>query len=69
MFKKILLPVDLSDRHGRALEMAADLAARDGGELLLLHVVEEIPGLGRDEDPAFYERLERKATAHLKRLN
>src|SRR5437899_2206478 len=66
MFKKILLPLDLTDRHAAALQLAADLA-RQGGEVTLLHVVEVIPGLSREEEAPFYARLERKATAHLER--
>jgi nucleotide-binding universal stress UspA family protein len=64
MFKKILLPIDLSDRHERALRLAVDLAA--GGEVLLLHVVEVIPGLPEEEE--FYSRLERVARKHLEVL-
>ncbi len=66
MFKKILLPLDLTDRHAEAVQIAIGLA-REGGEVTLLHVVELIPGLPRDEEPTFYNRLERKAVAHLER--
>src|SRR6266566_1302518 len=33
MFKKILLPLDLTDRHAAALRLAADLARQVGGEI------------------------------------
>jgi len=67
MFKKILLPLDLTDRHAAALKLAAELAREGGGEVTLLHVIEVIPGLSREEESTFYTRLERKATAHLER--
>ncbi len=68
MFQKILAPVDLTDRHGPALEAAAELARQSGGEVLLLHVIEAIPSLGPDQDPHFYNRLEKLARAHVARL-
>jgi nucleotide-binding universal stress UspA family protein len=67
MFKHILLPVDLTDRHALALETAVNLARSCQGTLSLLHVIELIPGLPREEDRAFYERLERTARQHLAR--
>ena len=68
MFKNILLPVDLTDRHQPALATAAELARQGGGDITLLHVVEIIPGLSLDEERVFYHRLERMARAHLERL-
>ena len=67
MFKKILLPLDLTDRHEAALRIAAEMAG-GGGEVTLLHVIEVIAGLPPEEEPTFYSRLERKAAAHLERL-
>lgn len=68
MFKRILLPIDLSDRHHRALEMAAELAGPHGGEVVLIHVVELIAGIPVEEEKAFYSRLEKTARAHLEQL-
>jgi nucleotide-binding universal stress UspA family protein len=68
MFKNILLPVDLTDRHRPAITAAAELARQSGGEITLLHVIEIIPGLSLDEERVFYNRLERIARAHLERL-
>jgi nucleotide-binding universal stress UspA family protein len=65
MFKKILLPLDLSDRHRRAVDIAAGLAKQSGGEVVLLHVVEMIPGLPLEEEKAFYGRLDKMAQTHL----
>jgi len=68
MFKRILLPLDLTDKHQAALQTAADLARQNTGEVILLHVVELIPGLGREDEAAFYQRLERRARDHLAHL-
>src|SRR5262245_65623718 len=67
MFRKILVPVDLTDRHARALEIAAGLAPV-GGAVTLLHVIELLHGVPREEEPEFYQRLEETARAHLDRL-
>ena len=67
MFKKILLPVDLSDKHGRALEVTADLVAQ-GGEVELLHVIEVMAGLSLEEEKEFYGRLAKLARRHLGKL-
>ncbi len=68
MFRRIVLPVDLSDRHEVALGLAARLCQPGEGEIVLLHVVETIPGLSEEEERPFYARLERAARAHLEKL-
>ena len=68
MFRRVLLPVDLSDRHAPALDLAARLCQPGEGEVTLLHVVETIPGLSVEEERPFYDRLERAARKHLDRL-
>jgi nucleotide-binding universal stress UspA family protein len=68
MFKNILLPVDLSDRHQQALDVATNLAKQSGGEITLLHVIEVIAGLSLEEEKSFYKRLEKSAREHLARL-
>jgi universal stress protein A len=68
MFNKILVPVDLSDRHQQALEIAARLARESNGEVTLLHVIELIPGLWLEEERDFYDRIEQVARDHLARL-
>lgn len=67
MFQKIVLPLDLSDRHHRAVEIAADMAVQ-GGMISLLHVIELIGGSSMQEDKDFYKRLERTARAHLEKF-
>jgi nucleotide-binding universal stress UspA family protein len=68
MYQRILMPVDLTDRHEEALKRAAELTRASDGEIVLLHVVELINGLGLDEERLFYERLERVARQHLEGL-
>jgi nucleotide-binding universal stress UspA family protein len=68
MFQKILLPIDMSDRHDAAMKMAAQLARAGNGKVILLHVVELIAGLDRQQEGEFYQRLERQAREHLTRL-
>ena len=68
MYKELLLPLDLTDKHGPAVQTAAEFARQTGGTVTLLHVVELIQGLPREEDRAFYDRLEAAAKAHLARI-
>jgi nucleotide-binding universal stress UspA family protein len=68
VFRKILLPVDLTDRHQQALDIAARLADESTGEVTLLHVVELIPGIWPEEERAFYSRIEQTARDHLAKL-
>ena len=52
--RRILVPIDFSERSERALGFAADLGRSYGAELVLLHVVEEVvlPGVyGLDPVP------------------
>jgi nucleotide-binding universal stress UspA family protein len=65
MYQNLLLPLDLTDKNEQAVRTASELVEKTGGRVTLLHVIELIPGLPRDEDRAFYDRLERAAQAHL----
>ncbi len=47
-FKKILCPTDFSVASRLAIDVAADLAARDQGELCVVHVLEVEPPLPTD---------------------
>ena len=67
MFKHILVPVDLSDRHQHALEVAARLARESHGVVTLLHVIESIPGPWAQERD-FYKRIAELAHNHLTSL-
>lgn len=65
MFRKTVVALDLTDKHQAAVRSAAELAQHCHGSVILLHVVELIPGLERAEEKAFYDRLERRARDHL----
>lgn len=66
MFQNIVVPLDLTDRHQAALRNAAELVV-PGGAISLVHVIETIAGLSRDEEKEFYTRLENNARVHLDR--
>jgi nucleotide-binding universal stress UspA family protein len=68
MFKKILVPVDLSEKHESALRTSTELARQFFSDVILFHVIEVIAGLPIDEDKSFYSRLEKKAREHLENL-
>jgi nucleotide-binding universal stress UspA family protein len=68
VFQNILVPVDLTDAHQPALEIAARLAKENDGRVILLHVVEVISEVWAAEDREFYTRLEQRARDHLARL-
>ncbi len=65
MFRKILVPLDLTQKHRKALDTAAELARQSGGEVLLVHVIELIQGMPVEEEKDFYDRLEAAAREHL----
>ena len=65
MFRNIIIPIDLTDKHQQALEIAAQMCSMTEGEVTLVHVIELIPGLSRDEDRDFYSKLENKANSQL----
>jgi nucleotide-binding universal stress UspA family protein len=65
MFRKILVPLDLTNKHRKAVDTAAELARQSGGEVTLVHVIELIQGMPVEEEKDFYERLEAAAKEHL----
>lgn len=67
MFENVLTPVDLSARGLRALRAAAELAARPGGRLTLLHVIQRIEGIPAAELRTFYAKLDAAARRRLAR--
>jgi universal stress protein A len=68
VFRKILVPVDVSDRHQQALDIAGRLAKQNDGEVILLHAIEVLPGLWLEEERDFYERLEQMSREHLAKV-
>ena len=67
MFKRIVVPVDLTERNRGAVEMAARLAGSDG-TVFLLHVIETIPGMSVEEESTFFGKLEDRASEYLAEL-
>jgi nucleotide-binding universal stress UspA family protein len=67
--KLILAPIDFSDPSHQAMNVAVDLAARFGAELLLVHVVPAIPNLLADvsilKERAYDENLTAEAAQRL----
>jgi nucleotide-binding universal stress UspA family protein len=68
MFSNVLVPVDLTDRNGRPVRTAVELAAATHGRVTLVHVIQRIAGLSLSEGRGFYARLEKKAAAKLAAL-
>ena len=66
MFHRILIPLDLSERPSRAVEVAAQLAD-PACRITLLHVVAEIEGVPADELGEFYAGLGGRARQVLER--
>ncbi len=65
MFRKILVPVDFTDKNDAALDSAVQIALGCDGEITLLHVVEVIEHIDFNEMSDFYRGLETRATARL----
>jgi nucleotide-binding universal stress UspA family protein len=67
VFKKVLVPVDMTEKNKRAVDVARDLAEQYKGEVHLLHVIEELK-LPVDEVQELYEELGRSAAEKLNEL-
>jgi nucleotide-binding universal stress UspA family protein len=72
MFRKILVPVDFTEKNEAALQAALQIAAgRYGGDeaqIHLLHIIETIEHVEYDEMKDFYRELENRSVAKLTRL-
>jgi nucleotide-binding universal stress UspA family protein len=64
MFKRILVPTDLTDRTVRALQVASSVAVAHP-QVTLLHVIETIAGGEFEELSSFYATLEKRARERL----
>ncbi len=67
MFKKILVPVDLTEKNRRSIDVARKLAVEDGAEVVLLHVIEELL-LPLEEIEDFYDELQAKAATAMEAM-
>jgi nucleotide-binding universal stress UspA family protein len=61
MFKKILVPVDLTEKSLAAVDVAYEYASKSGADVILLHVIETIEHIQFEELKPFYQRLETSA--------
>jgi nucleotide-binding universal stress UspA family protein len=68
MYRRILVPTDLTDRTVKALEVAGNVAAPGDARITLLHVIETIAGLDFEELSSFYRKLERQASDRLEEI-
>ena len=68
MYRRILVPTDLTDRTMKALEVASNIAAPGDAQITLLHVIETIPGSDFEELASFYRKLEQHASDRLKEI-
>ncbi|HLW67189.1 MAG TPA: universal stress protein [Gemmataceae bacterium] len=67
MFNKLLVPIDLTEKHQAVVKTAAELALQNGGTVTLLHVIEAITGLSQEEEKRFYHQLQQAAEKHLQK--
>ena len=68
MFKRILVPIDLSDRNTRTIDVALALARQDHALVTLCHVIQSVRDVPPGELRKFYGRLEARSTATLARV-
>ena len=68
MFKKILVPVDLTKKNKKALDIAVKIALHDKSKVYLLHVVETIAHTTFSEFEGFYQNLEKRANEYIDKL-
>lgn len=68
MFDEIVVPVDLTPKNERAVEVARDLALRCDSKVLLLHVIETLE-LPFEELREFYDRLQARAITYMDGLS
>jgi nucleotide-binding universal stress UspA family protein len=69
MFQRILVPVDLTEKSMKAVDVAYEFAVQSGSEVVFLHVIETIEHLEFDELRPFYNRLEKSARKGLQEFS
>jgi nucleotide-binding universal stress UspA family protein len=66
MFRKLLVPVDFTEKNDAALASALEIVSgNDSAEVVLLHVIETIEHIEFEEMAGFYHGLEARAAARL----
>jgi len=61
MFQRILVPLDLSEKSLKAVDVAYEFAVYSGSQVMLLHVIEIIEHVDFEELKPFYNQLEKSA--------
>jgi nucleotide-binding universal stress UspA family protein len=68
MFRRIMVPVDLTNRNIPALQITTKLALQNRASITLLHVIETLEGSSFEEFNKFYKTLEKHARDKLEGL-
>src|SRR5262249_7404636 len=68
MYRRIVVPTDLTDRTMKALEVAGNSAAPGDARITLVRVIETIAGSDFGELSSFYRTLEQHASDRLKEI-
>ncbi len=68
MFKRILIPLDFTEKNDPAITIARQLAGTSASHVTLLHVIEAVEGVTDQELQEFYQALEGRARRSLDRL-
>jgi len=68
VFKRILVPIDLSDRNMRTLDVALELARGNSALVTLCHVIQSVRDVPSAELRKFYRRLEATSAGTLARV-
>src|SRR6516164_2244338 len=69
MFRRILVPIDLTEKSLAAVDLAYELSTQSGASVILLHVIETIEHVQFDELKPFYQRLEASARNGLREFS
>ncbi|HEY7161278.1 MAG TPA: universal stress protein [Acidobacteriota bacterium] len=68
MFRRIMVPIDLSDKRNPALLIAKKIATQNKSQITLLHVIEKIEFLPSNETKNFYAQLEKRGAEKLQKI-
>ncbi|MDD5475889.1 MAG: universal stress protein [Syntrophales bacterium] len=68
MFRRVLVPVDFSEKYSMSLDIAVNIARHYDGDIDMLHVIETLVDVEFSELEEFYSRLERMALKSMKAL-
>jgi len=64
-FKHLLVPVDFTTKNQAALDIAFEIGKQNDARVTLLHVIETIENVPKEELKSFYDQLTARATSQL----